>query len=46
MAHRQHPDAPDEVEEGVVQLKDLKNKTQEQVPRADAANRVRALLSD
>jgi histidyl-tRNA synthetase len=35
-----------EVEEGVVQLKDLKNKTQEQVPRADAANRVRALLSD
>ncbi len=35
-----------EVEEGVVQLKDLKNKTQEQVPRADAANRVRTLLSD
>ena len=28
------------------ELKDLKNKTQEQVPRADAANRVRALLSD
>jgi len=35
-----------EVEEGVVQLKDLKNKTQDQVPRADAANRVRTLLSD
>jgi len=35
-----------EVEEGVVQLKDLKNKTQEQVPRADAAARIHALLSD
>jgi len=35
-----------EVEEGVVQLKDLKNKTQDQVPRADAAARIHALLSD
>ncbi|MGB7474708.1 MAG: histidine--tRNA ligase [Polyangiales bacterium] len=34
-----------EVEEGVVQLKDLKNKTQEQVPRADAAARAQSLLS-
>jgi histidyl-tRNA synthetase len=36
----------DEVAKGVVQLKDLKNKTQEQVLRADAAPRVHALLSD
>ena len=35
-----------EVEEEVVQLKDLQNKTQEQVPRAEAANRVHALLGD
>jgi len=35
-----------EVEDGVVQLKDLQNKTQEQVPRAEAANRVHALLSE
>lgn len=34
-----------EVEEGVVQLKDLKNKTQEQVPRAEAASRAKSLLS-
>jgi histidyl-tRNA synthetase len=34
-----------EVEEGVVQLKDLKNKTQEQVPRADAAAHIQSLLS-
>ncbi|MBT8454044.1 MAG: histidine--tRNA ligase [Deltaproteobacteria bacterium] len=36
----------DEVARGVVQLKDLQNKTQEQVLRADAAPRVHALLSD
>jgi len=35
-----------EVEEGIVQLKDLLNKTQERVPRADVASRVRALLAD
>jgi histidyl-tRNA synthetase len=35
-----------EVEQGVVQLKDLKNKSQEQVPRADAAARAKSLLSD
>jgi histidyl-tRNA synthetase len=35
-----------EVEEGVVQLKDLKEQTQDQVPRADAAKRVYALLSE
>lgn len=35
-----------EVAEGVVQLKDLVNKTQERVPRADVASRVRALLPD
>ena len=35
-----------EVEEGIVQLKDLLNKTQERVPRADVASRVCALLAD
>jgi len=35
-----------EVEEGVVQLKDLQKKTQDKVPRAKAAKRVHALLSD
>jgi len=34
-----------EVEEGVVQLKDLKKQTQDKVPRAEAAQRVHALLS-
>ncbi len=33
-----------EIEEGVVQLKDLQNKTQEQIRRAEAARRVHALL--
>ena len=36
----------EEVEEGVVQLKDLQNKTQDKVPRAEAAQRVHALLSE
>ena len=35
-----------EVEEGVVQLKDLQNKTQDKVPRAEAAKRIHALLAD
>ena len=35
-----------EVEEGVVQLKDLLKKTQDKVPRAEAAKRVHALLSE
>ena len=35
-----------EVEEGVVQLKDLQKKTQDEVPRAEAAKRVQALLSE
>jgi len=34
-----------EVEEGVVQLKDLQKKTQDKVPRAEAATRIHALLS-
>ena len=34
-----------EVEEGVVQLKDLQKQTQDKVPRAEAAQRVRTLLS-
>ena len=34
-----------EVESGVVQLKDLAGKTQEEVPRADAGERAKALLS-
>jgi histidyl-tRNA synthetase len=34
-----------EVEEGVVQLKDLQNKTQDKVPRPEAAQRVQAILS-
>ena len=34
-----------EVEEGVVQLKDLQEQTQDKVPRAEAAQRVRALLA-
>jgi len=33
-----------EVENGVVQLKDLKAKTQDEVPRANAAERVNAIL--
>jgi histidyl-tRNA synthetase len=33
-----------EVENGVVQLKDLKAKTQEEVARAEVAARVKALL--
>jgi histidyl-tRNA synthetase len=33
-----------EIENGVVQLKDLKNQTQQEVPRADAATRVKELL--
>ncbi|KPK12923.1 MAG: histidyl-tRNA synthetase [Myxococcales bacterium SG8_38] len=33
-----------EVEQGVVQLKDLREQTQEQVPRPQAADRARALL--
>jgi histidyl-tRNA synthetase len=35
-----------EVEKGVVQLKDLREQTQDQVPRTDAAKRVHALLSE
>ena len=35
-----------EVEEGVVQLKDLQKKTQDKVPRAEAATRIHALLSE
>jgi histidyl-tRNA synthetase len=35
-----------EVERGVVQLKDLKRKTQDEVARADASERVLAALSD
>jgi histidyl-tRNA synthetase len=35
-----------EVEEGVVQLKDLQKKTQDEVPRAEAAKRVHTLLAD
>jgi histidyl-tRNA synthetase len=35
-----------EVEEGVVQIKDLQKKTQDKVSRAEAANRVHALLAD
>jgi histidyl-tRNA synthetase len=35
-----------EVEEGVVQLKDLQNNTQDKIPRADAAKRIHALLAD
>ena len=34
-----------EVERGIVQLKDLQKQTQDEVPRAEAAARVRALLS-
>jgi histidyl-tRNA synthetase len=34
-----------EVEEGVVQLKDLQEQTQDKIPRAEAAQRVQALLS-
>ncbi len=33
-----------EIEKGVVQLKDLQQKTQEEVPRAEVAGRIRALL--
>ncbi len=35
-----------EVDEGVVQLKDLKKQTQDKVPRAEASARVQALLSE
>jgi histidyl-tRNA synthetase len=35
----------DEVEEGVVQLKDLQKQTQDKVPRAEAAKRAHTLLS-
>jgi len=35
-----------EVEAGVVQLKDLERKTQEEVPRAEAGARTRSLLSE
>jgi histidyl-tRNA synthetase len=35
-----------EVEQGVVQLKDLEKQSQDQVPRAEAAARVHALLSE
>ncbi|MFW2388883.1 MAG: His/Gly/Thr/Pro-type tRNA ligase C-terminal domain-containing protein [Polyangiales bacterium] len=34
-----------EVENGIVQLKDLQNKTQDDVPRAEAASRIQALLA-
>jgi len=34
-----------EVENGVVQVKDLRNQTQEQVPRANAASRIAELLA-
>jgi len=35
-----------EVERGIVQLKDLQKQTQDEVPRTEAAARVRALLSE
>jgi histidyl-tRNA synthetase len=35
-----------EVEQGVVQLKDLRQQTQEQIPRSQAAQRARARLAD
>jgi histidyl-tRNA synthetase len=35
-----------EVEEGVVQLKDLQKQTQDKVPRAEAAKRIHALLTE
>jgi histidyl-tRNA synthetase len=35
-----------EVERGIVQLKDLQKQTQEEVPRAEAAKRIHALLSE
>ena len=35
-----------EVEEGAVQLKDLRRQTQVKIPRTDAAARVRALLAE
>ena len=35
-----------EVEDGVVQLKDLQKQTQDKIPRNEAATRVRALLSE
>jgi histidyl-tRNA synthetase len=35
-----------EVENGVVQLKDLEKKTQDEVSRAEAAKRAKAIVSD